>query len=407
MKGGLDRQDCSIFGQYRIVSTHIWPLISQHFTASCLTTIWSSEMSNTSHNEASPSFSPNIPTGEVVGYGIVLTILAVFTLLGNSLVCLAIWRFRNLRNLTNYFVCSLAVADLLVPLLRVIYIAVSLFAGKWLFGRTWCKISSMCGILLCGASIMHLCAISIERLIAIKWPLSYGVRVTHRRVVLALVYIWIQSAILSVLPVFGIAEHRFNPTLMECEIAWLKKPTLTVLLVVFYFFVPTSIMMFAYMLIFKEVRRSTRRISGIAAERTGRASKIASIFMLREIKAVKVLAVVIGVFFVMWMPYFVATTIRAFRGEAFVPAMLQRTVITLAYGNSCCNFVIYALMNQQLRKAFMQVLKSCNGRRENLPRDLRMTTISPTSERASRYAAETKAVRADGNTKSGLQTLTF
>ncbi|KAK3699378.1 hypothetical protein QZH41_006556 [Actinostola sp. cb2023] len=167
-----------------------------------------------------------------------------------------------LRNLTNYFVCSLAVADFLVAILRVVFVAISIFNGRWVFGLTWCEISSMCGVLLCGASILHLCAISIERLIAIKWPLSYTTKVTRKRVLVALSYIWIQSAVLSLIPLLPVdyAKHRFNPQMAECEINWRRDPELTLFLLFFYFFVPINILLIAYAQIFKEVRRNTRRV---------------------------------------------------------------------------------------------------------------------------------------------------
>lgn len=335
----------------------------------------------------------SIPPVESICFGVILSLLSVFTLLGNSLVCLAVWRFRNLRILTNYLVCSLAGADLLVPVLRVIYINISVYAGQWLFGKTWCHISSMLGVLLCGASILHLCAISIERLIAIKWPLSYNMKVTPKRIVIVLTYIWLQSLVLAIFPALGLAEHRFNPVMSECEINWLKHPALTILLLAFYFFLPVTIMIVAYAIIFKEVRRNTRRISAIeCAARNQGASNV----LKREMKAVKTLAVVVGVFFVMWMPYLVTTTIRAFGGDGAVPGALQRTVITLAYGNSCCNFVIYSLMNSQLRNAFYEVLRGCCGRdarmESNSTRALNLTAIDtiqkPKAVKANRYRKE-------------------
>lgn len=334
-----------------------------------------------------------IPLVESICFGIILSLLSIFTLLGNSLVCLAVWRFRNLRTLTNYLVCSLAGADLLVPILRVIYIDISVYAGEWVFGEVWCRISSMCGVLLCGSSILHLCAISIERLIAIKWPLSYDMKVTPQRIIILLIYIWLQSFVLSIFPALGLAEHRFNPVMSECEIHWLKHPTLTILLIVFYFFLPVTIMLVAYAIIFKEVRRNTRRISAIECAGNQRANNV----LKREMKAVKTLAVVVGVFFIMWMPYFVTTTLRAFRGDGAIPGALQRTVITLAYGNSCCNFVIYALMNSQLRNAFYQVLKGFCGTRSRLElnstRALQMTAVVTNkqphyTEKAKRYHKE-------------------
>jgi len=252
----------------------------------------------------------------------------------------------------------------------------------------------MFGVLLCGASILHLCAISIERLIAIKWPLSYDMKVTPKRIVILLIYIWLQSLVLAIFPALGLAEHRFNSVMSECEINWLKHPTLTILLLVFYFFMPVTIMIVAYLIIFKEVRRNTRRISAI--EYAGNQLQGASNVLKREMKAAKTLAVVVGVFFIMWMPYFVTTTIRAFGGDSAIPGALQRTVITLAYGNSCCNFVIYALMNSQLRHAFYQVLRGCCGRDTRLElnstRALQLTAIDtdkkPKAVKAKRYREE-------------------
>ena len=321
-------------------------------------------LSNNSSSNLVHSYAVSIGKVETICYEMVLILLMTLTLFGNSLVCLACWRFRNLRSLTNYFVCSLSIADFLVPVLRVVYIIISLFVGKWVFGTVWCRASSMCGVLLCGASILHLSAISVERLIAIRWPLTYSSKITPRRTVCILVYIWVQSITLSLLPMTGLAEHRFNPHIVECEINWMQQPTLTILLMVFYFFLPMTIMLVAYVLIFKEVRRNTRRLSSIepSGSHSSRNSKAKSVFK-KELKAVKILAVVIGVFFIMWMPYFVTTTIRGFSNDSAISPTVQRTVITLAYANSCCNFVIYACMNVQFRMAFLQLIKNFKQRR--------------------------------------------
>lgn len=345
----------------------------------------------TTLNESLDIFKLDIPQAEVYLFGCTLTLLIVLIILGNSLVWAVFWRFRNLRNLTNYFVCSLAVADILVPVLRVIFIVISIFKERWIFGLTWCEISSMCGVFLCGSSILHLCAISIERLIAIKWPLSYNTKVTSKRVIIVLSYIWIQSSLLSIIPVLpvDIAEHRFNPHIAECEIDWHKDPILTLLLFFFYFFVPVNIMIIAYATMFKEARRNTRRVQTFHLRVNGKSTFSA---FKKELKAVKTLAVVIGVFFVMWMPFFVITTIRAFKPERYVAGWLQRLVMTLAYANSACNFVIYALMNFHYRSAFVQVLA---GRRGD-GRWIRSNSILPSQNvrKASRRLEDRSTIKA-------------
>ena len=48
---------------------------------------------------------------------LVLVIIPALTLFGNSLVVLSVWREMSLRTATNYFIVSLAVADIMVAVL--------------------------------------------------------------------------------------------------------------------------------------------------------------------------------------------------------------------------------------------------------------------------------------------------
>ena len=94
--------------------------------------------------------------------GCVLFVLIVSTLLGNTLVCAAVIKFRHLRSkVTNFFVISLAVSDLFVAVLVMPWKAVSEVAGCWTFGRfcdTWIAFDIMCST----ASILNLCIISMR-----------------------------------------------------------------------------------------------------------------------------------------------------------------------------------------------------------------------------------------------------
>lgn len=59
---------------------------------------------------------------------LLLLIFPVFTAAGNGLVCASVFRERNLRTVTNYFIVSLAVADIMVAVLVMplaVYVEVS------------------------------------------------------------------------------------------------------------------------------------------------------------------------------------------------------------------------------------------------------------------------------------------
>lgn len=63
------------------------------------------------------------------------------SIFGNLLVIVSVARFRKLRIITNYFVVSLAMADILVALVAMGFNASVIIFGKWLFGYAMCKSS--------------------------------------------------------------------------------------------------------------------------------------------------------------------------------------------------------------------------------------------------------------------------
>jgi len=65
--------------------------------------------------------------------------------------------------ITNYFVVSLAVADMLVALCAMTFNASVEISGRWMFGSLMCDIWNSFDVYFSTASIMHLCCISVDR----------------------------------------------------------------------------------------------------------------------------------------------------------------------------------------------------------------------------------------------------
>lgn len=66
-------------------------------------------------------------------WALLAIILVVVTAGGNILVCLAITWERRLQNVTNYFLMSLAITDLMVAVLVMPFAILTLFKGRWFF----------------------------------------------------------------------------------------------------------------------------------------------------------------------------------------------------------------------------------------------------------------------------------
>ncbi|CDQ86221.1 unnamed protein product [Oncorhynchus mykiss] len=98
-----------------------------------------------------------------------LLILAI--VFGNVLVCLAVVRERSLQTTTNYLVVSLAVADLLVASLVMPWaVYLEVVGGAWLFSRMYCNVFVTLDVMMCTASILNLCAISIDSFTCNAFP---------------------------------------------------------------------------------------------------------------------------------------------------------------------------------------------------------------------------------------------
>ena len=67
--------------------------------------------------DASLSANQTIPLNPDWGYIVLELIVAVTAIFGNSLVILVFVRYKSLQTVTNYYVISLAMADLLVGLI--------------------------------------------------------------------------------------------------------------------------------------------------------------------------------------------------------------------------------------------------------------------------------------------------
>ncbi|XP_072935610.1 5-hydroxytryptamine receptor 2C [Epargyreus clarus] len=139
---------------------------------------------------------------------------------GNILVCLAVCLDKRLQNVTNYFLLSLAIADLLVSLFVMPMGAIPGFLGYWPLGIVWCNVYVTCDVLACSASIMHMCFISIGRYLGIRNPLKSRHHSTKRLVVIKIALVWLLSMFVSSsITVLGLINRtNIMPTPEMCVI---------------------------------------------------------------------------------------------------------------------------------------------------------------------------------------------
>lgn len=149
-------------------------------------------------------------TLHIVISSIVLTFMMIVVVIGNMLVIIAIATEKSLKNLQNWFIASLAVADFFVGLLIMPFSLANELMGYWIFGTVWCSIHSAMDVLLCTSSIMNICLISLDRYWSITQAVDYLKKRTPARAAVMIAMVWILSALISIPPLLGWRDPKAN-----------------------------------------------------------------------------------------------------------------------------------------------------------------------------------------------------
>ncbi|XP_036954212.1 5-hydroxytryptamine (serotonin) receptor 1A a isoform X2 [Acanthopagrus latus] len=107
---------------------------------------------------------PDLQLSYQIITSLLLAALILCSIFGNACVVAAIALERSLQNVANYLIGSLAVTDLMVSVLVLPMAALYQVLNKWTLGQEICDVFISLDVLCCTSSILHLCAIALDRL---------------------------------------------------------------------------------------------------------------------------------------------------------------------------------------------------------------------------------------------------
>ncbi|XP_040154096.1 uncharacterized protein LOC120895126 [Anopheles arabiensis] len=197
-------------------------------------------------------------------YWALLAIILVFgTAAGNILVCLAIVWERRLQNVTNYFLMSLAITDLMVALSVMPLGILTLVKGHFPLDSEYCLVWICLDVLFCTASIMHLCTISVDRYLSLRYPMKFGRNKTRRRVVLKISFVWLLSIAMS-LPLSLMYSKNHASVLVDgtCQI---PDPVYKLVGSIVCFYIPLCVMLITYTLTVRLLAQQSENLGGVGS----------------------------------------------------------------------------------------------------------------------------------------------
>lgn len=213
------------------------------------------ETENTSSNSTSEDQYTQLAIWGLAG---LVSFLILFTIVGNILVVIAVLTSRALKPPQNLFLVSLASADILVATLVMPFSLANELMHYWFFGQIWCDIYLALDVLFCTSSIVHLCAISLDRYWSVTQAVEYNLKRTPKRVKGMIVVVWLISAIISFPPLISLdrSSSEENPQCILNDDTWY----------ILYssigsFFAPCVIMILVYIRIYQVAKTRTRTLS--------------------------------------------------------------------------------------------------------------------------------------------------
>ncbi|XP_044284019.1 thyrotropin-releasing hormone receptor-like [Varanus komodoensis] len=301
---------------------------------------------------------------------------------GNVMVVLVVLTSRGMRTPTNCYLVSLAVADLMVLLAAGLPTVSESLAGTWIYGLAGCLGITYFQYLGINASSCSITAFTVERYIAICHPMKAQALCTLSRAKRIIALVWALTSLYCTLWFFLVDLSGSRGRRLECGYKVSRNLYLPIYLLDFALFFVTPLLLASvlYGLIGRVLFRSPalRQPSGPAepwpARRRpeagrGKAGRPGARRPVSSRKQVtKMLAVVVVLFALLWMPYRTLVLVNSFVRRPFLDRWFLLFCRLCVYANSAINPIIYSLMSRKFRLAF-QKLCGCRSEEER-PRSL-------------------------------------
>lgn len=279
--------------------------------------------------------------------------IILFGVIGNSLVIYVVYKFKNLRTVTNFFIVNLAVADLLVNMLCLPFTLVYTLYGEWKFGQVLCFMLPCAQGTAVHVSTITLNIIALDRHRSIVYHME--TKMSKDMCVVVIVITWVASALLaSPLAIFreyGTFDFSPDKSIQVCTEKWpgssMNGSIYSISMLLVQYGLPLVINSVAYIRIWNKLKNHMT-----CGGRNDRHQ--------RRKKTTKMLLTMVVVFAVSWLPF------HAFQLAVDINSTVLymkdfKLLFTVFHIVAMCstfvNPILYGWMNSNYRSAFLSVCR--------------------------------------------------
>ena len=304
-------------------------------------------------NGTEPEYDFRLLTSSLI---VLMSLMCLLIVSVNGLVIFLILKKKTLRTLTNMFLTSLAISDLLsglvgIPLLLVCLVRdiINFCVSSAIFIR-FTAISSVCHVLL----------IATDRYIFIVHDMKYHSFVTKRRGIVATIAVWLFSFVASAIQLSWYIFYEIELSDQENITEDLNKQY-SLACIVLFFAVPLLLMCYIYGRIFYisfKLNQSDRKMSNTFQQPTRS--------LRHEWRGRSVLLITMLIFAGCWLPFFFAMLddyMDSSEQSSAMPVWTQRLLLFLGFIPAMLNPILCTLAKKDFRRALKEAVFGRNSMR--------------------------------------------
>ena len=292
---------------------------------------------------------------EIVIELVVVLLVGLTGLCGNSIICLVINKTTSLRTISNYYIASLSFLDLLISLCTLMFVPEVTIKGKWTFSEAACQTQGFATAMLATASIYTMTLIAINRYFIMVKSNLHRRHFTKRNVFISIVVSWILGCNFPLSYLLQGNKFDFHPGKAIC-IFDVSKLNLTHAILTGFFNLqfPYIVISFCYFKIYLQVKRHKAQLRKRLETGLTRNTRISA----SDIRITKILFAIVLAFTFCWTPFFVIDLLGVFYGQFFAPRPVYVFYSIMAGSSAAVSPILYGALNRELRREITKLLKS-------------------------------------------------
>ena len=292
----------------------------------------------------------------VIIHTLIWMLTTVFSIAGNLLVLLALYRNRRLRTITNFYVLSLVVIDIIMATLGYPFNMIASGFRKWPFGFDFCQFNGFLSHFWTVVSINILTLTAINRYFCMIKPHFYPTLFTKKKTVVSIIFVWLCTlaaglAVTLITPV----SFKWHPHYLFCQLESSDTlPAFTLLFLTGFVSLLICLTLVCYGRVYCAIRRHNSTVMPFLQD--ANAQGISSV---HEIQASRVLLSAVLTFCICWIPTTIVSSLERV-AQVNVPSFWQ-SFDTLGFASSSwINPIVYTVMSRAMRKAVIKLIRCGN-----------------------------------------------